>query len=209
MSGTTVQTICAEFGIEVIPGNRYPQPGQTRAVATMRNIIRKYGEGHFRLIMTTLGETKGNNAMIDETSLWATSDLILACPDWVENRTSEWLDWWDRIPLGPIMITINQLRGKVHQRHALAGAIYLVLAQYSQENMSERRSSRGLIRRAFGRVQLTTDEAIIAGRKLLDMKGSLPRGHFLPWVEKESGISYTTAMKYMRMAKEAASSPLI
>lgn len=204
MSPSTVESICSEFAIEIVPASVYPQPGQTRAVATMRNIMTKYGEGHFRLVMTTLGETKGNNALIDEASLWATSDLIRACPDWVENRTSEWLEWWDRIPLGTIMITINQLRGRVHQRHALAGTIYFMLAQYSREGMSEREPAAGLIRRAFGRVQLTPDEAIVAGRKLLEVKASLPYGHFGPWIEKESGISYGTAMRYMRLAKEAA-----
>lgn len=28
------------------------------------------------------------------------------------------------LPLGPIMATVNELRGVVHQRHALAGMIY-------------------------------------------------------------------------------------
>ncbi|SDP46319.1 Protein of unknown function [Phyllobacterium sp. YR620] len=204
MSKASVETICSEFEIEIVPANVYPEPGQTRAVATMRNIMRKYGEGHFRLVMTTLGETKGNNALIDEASLWATSDLIRACPDWVENRTSEWLEWWDRIPLGTIMITINQLRGKVHQRYALAGAIYFVLSQYSREGMSERVPSAGLIRRAFGRVKLSPDEAIEAGRKLLKVKASLPHGQFGPWLEKKSGVCHSTAMKYMRLAKQAA-----
>ena len=58
-----VRAICAEYDIEIVPGNVYPQPGQTRAVATMCQILAKYGEGHFRLIMTTLGEAMGNNAL--------------------------------------------------------------------------------------------------------------------------------------------------
>ena len=53
-----VRAICAEYDIEIVPGNVYPQPGQTRAVATMCQILAKHGEGHFRLVMTTLGETR-------------------------------------------------------------------------------------------------------------------------------------------------------
>ncbi len=204
MSQATVESICAEYDVEIISKSAYPVPGQTRAIATMKGILRKHGDGHFRLVMTTLSETRDNDALIDETSLWATSDLIRACPDWVENRTSEWLTWWDRIPLGPMMITINQLRGKVHQRYALAGAIYFMLSHYSRENMSNMKSDPGLIRRVFGRVQLTDEQAIEAGRKLLEVKESLPWGHFGPWIKKESGVSPQTAQRYMRLAKQAA-----
>lgn len=80
-----------------------------------------------------------------------------------------------------------------------------MLAQYSREGMSEREPSADLIRRAFGRVKLTPDEAIEAGRKLLKVKASLPHGQFGPWLEKKSGVCHSTAMKYMRLAaKEAA-----
>lgn len=49
-----VRAICAEYDIEIIPGNVYPLPGQTCAMSTMCQIFAKYGEGHFRLVMTTL-----------------------------------------------------------------------------------------------------------------------------------------------------------
>ncbi len=202
-----VRAICAEYDIEIIPGNVYPQPGQTRAVATMCQILAKYGEGHFRLVMTTLGETRGNNALIDQVTLWAVSDLIRACPDWVEERTSEWLQWWDEIPLGPIICTINQLRGVVNQRHALAGAIYWRLCSYAQQRMSAK-DTAGTIKNKVPEVgrarrNASHEHAIATGRKLIEIKSRLPHGQWLPWVQEQSGLSYGTVQRYMRMAKAA------
>ncbi|WHO22638.1 DUF3102 domain-containing protein [Agrobacterium tumefaciens] len=41
------------------------------------------------------------------------------------------------------------------------------------------------------------------GRQLIDMKASLPHGHFRRWVEDKSGITYSQAQRYMSAAKEA------
>jgi hypothetical protein len=32
---------------------------------------------------------------------------------------------------------------------------------------------------------------------------SAPRGHFLPWIEEKSGITYSQAQRWMKAAKEA------
>ncbi|QND50801.1 hypothetical protein HB779_02035 [Phyllobacterium sp. 628] len=201
-----VRAVCAEYDLEIVPANVLPQPGQTRAVATMERILNKYGEGHFRMVLTTLAETRDNNCLIDETSLYATSDLILACPDWVENHTSEWLEWWDKIPLGPIMATISQLRGKVHARFALAGAIYLMLTHYSNQRMAKLDSAPSIkskLPKQYKGKHLRQVERIRLGRKLIQIKADLPRGHFIPWVKDESGISYGAVQRYMREAKAA------
>lgn len=76
-------------------------------------------------MLCILAEGRGNQALIDETSLWAISDLPRACPDLVEVKTTALLEMFDESPLGPIMAMVNELRGVVHQRHALAGMIYL------------------------------------------------------------------------------------
>lgn len=39
------------------------------------------------------------------------------------------------------------------------------------------------------------------GRELLNMKASLPRGHFGPWLREKSGLTVSQAQRYMRMAK--------
>ena len=49
------------------------------------------------------------------------------------------------------------------------------------------------------------EEQIELGRRLIEMKGRLPRGHFLPWIEEKSGISYGQAQRWMKAAKEQAS----
>jgi hypothetical protein len=72
-----------------------------------------------------LAEGKGNDALIDETSLSAISDLLLACPDIVDGSTTDLLALFDTVPLGPYMAIANELRGTVHQGHALAGMLDL------------------------------------------------------------------------------------
>ena len=179
----------------------------------MCQILAKYGEGHFRLVMTTLGETRGNNALIDQVTLWAVSDLIRACPDWVEERTSEWLQWWDEIPLGPIICTINQLRGVINQRHALAGAIYWRLCAYAQQRMSAK-DTAGTVKNKVpevgrARSHANREQAIEMGKKLISIKSQLRHGEWLPWVQERSGLSYGTVQRYMRMATKESSAPLV
>ncbi|OOO26368.1 hypothetical protein BS627_04785 [Agrobacterium salinitolerans] len=39
------------------------------------------------------------------------------------------------------------------------------------------------------------------GKQLIDMKASLPRGHFGPWLREKSGLTVSQAQRYMRMAR--------
>jgi len=48
------------------------------------------------------------------------------------------------------------------------------------------------------------ERMIELGRELLAIKAKLPRGHFGPWVEEKSGISYSAAQRFMRAAKDSA-----
>ena len=59
-------------------------------------------------------------------SLNAVSTLVLACSDMIEEDASAFLDLFDKIPFGLLMAMANELRGIVHQGHALAGMLYLV-----------------------------------------------------------------------------------
>jgi hypothetical protein len=119
-----VQALCSEFGIEIVPANRYPDIGQTRAVATMDRILNRYGEGHFRLVMTTIAETANNQRQIDEYLFWAVSDLIRACPEIIEKQASTWLACFDAAPVGELQYIARDLIGVVPQRYALAGMLY-------------------------------------------------------------------------------------
>ncbi|WEX76192.1 hypothetical protein PYH37_004476 [Sinorhizobium numidicum] len=82
----------------------------------MCRILEKHGEGHLRLVVSTLAETKGNQGFINEYTAWATSDLLLACSEWIEEDASDWYRAWDSIPLGGLMWTCQEPYGIVKQR---------------------------------------------------------------------------------------------
>jgi hypothetical protein len=137
MTDPRVQRLCAEFDVEIVDGKAYPEPGQTRAVVTIRRIIDARGEAHARLVAIA-----------------------------------------------------NELRGIVHQRHALAGMLYLQLrrlreglagepsrGKVERANESETAKGRSLFRKGARR---SAEEKIEIGRRLLEVKGRLPHGHFGP-----------------------------
>lgn len=220
MPRAAVLDICCEFDIRIVPKHRYPGPGETRAVATLERILRNHGEGHIRLVLTTLSETKGNHGLIDETSLWAVSDLVLACPEWVEHRTSEWLDAWDRLPMGQMMFIVQELRGTVSQRSALAGLVYSWLrAELDPEKgLTDYAVPRTMVRRmdeseldkerpalrSACYMQRSDFEKVAIGRALLEAKARLPYRGFLDWVRQEAGLAPSMAQACMRAARAAA-----
>ena len=201
--------ICAEFSIEIIPANLYPKPGQTRALKTIGRLLGKYGEGHLRLVLATLSETKGNEGLITETSLWATSDLVRACGKWVERDPSSWFAAWDEIPMGFLMWNCMELAGISHQRHALAGAMYVMLVYFSRGKKADRPIGYGFLRRVQkaedepSTRDLQRQEAVEIGRELIRVKESLQHGDWLPWVREKSGMSYGTVKRYMALAERA------
>lgn len=111
-------------------------------MASIARLIRNHGNAHARLVLTVLTECKGNNALIDEMGLNAISNLVLACNDMIEEDASAFLDLFDRIPFGPLMMLANELRGIVHQGHALAGMLYL-LARRSA-SLTSQEATRGV-----------------------------------------------------------------
>lgn len=116
--------ILAEYGVTIVARNVAPRPGQTRAVATVRRIMAKHGEGHMRLVLSTLAETANNRAALDEVGLWAASDLVRACGAIIESRMSEWLELWDAAPVADLLALCRGLSGFASQRYALVGMIY-------------------------------------------------------------------------------------
>lgn len=202
-----VQTICDEFEIEIVPKSTYPLPGQTRAVASIGRLIRCHGDAHTRLVLTVLTECKGNSALIDEMALNAISSLVLACNDLIEEDASAFLDLFDRIPFGPLMAFANELRGVVHQGHALAGMLYLMARRSgsltgqkaSQSVQKASRISEAAKGRPTGR-QRCEEEKIALGRELIEVKQRLPHGHFGPWLA-DQGITSDMAHRCMKLAR--------
>ncbi|TIL94514.1 MAG: DUF3102 domain-containing protein [Mesorhizobium sp.] len=209
-----VKALCDEFDVEIVDRHAYPEPGQTRAVVTIRRIIDRHGEAHARMVLCILAEGRGNQALIDEVSLWAISDLVLACADLVEADATGFLEMFDKMPLGPLMAIANELRSIVPQRHALAGMLYLQ-ARRMRESLTGRQAGPAAVRRANesevekGRplfkhgARLSAAEKLALGRELLAKKGELPWGHFGPWLREQSGLSEQTAHRYMRAARAA------
>jgi hypothetical protein len=118
-----VQALCDEFGIEIIDKSRYPGPGETRAVGTLSKIITRHGVEHARLVMTTLTETENNKRALEAAAFGATSDLIRARPEWLED-SDLWYKAWDKCPVGELQALTHDLRGYASLRGALAGLIY-------------------------------------------------------------------------------------
>lgn len=119
-----VQSLCDEFEVRIIPGHRYPEIGETRAVTTLARIYRRFGEDHLRWVMRTLTETANNKALMDEAGLWAASDLVRAYADVIEANPEAWFEVWDKTPVGELQFSCHRLRGVINQRVALAGMVH-------------------------------------------------------------------------------------
>lgn len=211
MDLSRAKALCAEFDIGIVPKSTYPMPGQTRAVVSIDRLIRNHGEKHVRLVLTILTECKGNDAMIDEMGLSAVSILVQACSDMIEENASAFLELFDQIPFGPLMVIANELRGIVHQGHALAGMLYLMTRnsmsltgqQATQKCQRAARMSEADKGRGVPGGHRSDREKIEIGRYLLEVKAKLPRGHFGPWLRDKSGLSDGMAHQCMRRAMEA------
>lgn len=128
MNHPEAEAILSEFGIEIIPANVVPQAGQTRAVATVSRIIKRYGLEHARFVIMTLAETSNNKARMNETAVWATSDVILAFrknyPHIMEGEISRFFAFYDGIPVGYLQHWCDGLDGITNKRAALVGLIW-------------------------------------------------------------------------------------
>ncbi|WP_448113792.1 hypothetical protein [Mesorhizobium amorphae] len=110
-----VEALCDEFEIRIVPKSAYPAPGETRAVGALAKIINRHRMEHARPVMTTLAETENNKLALKASAFGAASDLIRACPEWVEDA-SKWLAVWDRCPVGELQALTHELRGQVSVR---------------------------------------------------------------------------------------------
>lgn len=207
MSEAIVRAICEEFDVKIIKANEFPKPGETRAVATLLAVLEKYGEGHLRLVVSTLMETKGNQGLMTAPILWATSDLVEACSEWIEKDLSDWYQAWDKIPLGWITWHCQSLYGIVKVRQAAAGAMYLMLRIYTKHS-ADREVDFSFLRKT-GDVednralrQVPAETAIEAGKTLLAVKETLTPREFRAWLRETAGMTRHAADRYMRKAAE-------
>lgn len=124
MTDPRVAALCDEFRIQIVGKSTYPQPGQTRAVGTLRKIINRHGMDHARQVMSTIGDTSNNRASLEAEVFGAVSDIVRACQTWYEEDPSKWFAVFDACPIGELQAVAHDLRGFVPLRSALAGLIY-------------------------------------------------------------------------------------
>lgn len=128
MNHPEAEAIFEEFGIRVVPANVVPAVGETRAVATLHRIAKRHGAEHARFVVMVLADCANNRAALDETGLWATSDVILAFrknyPGIMENEVSRFLTFFDGIPVGKLQYWCFGLDGITNKRAALVGLIW-------------------------------------------------------------------------------------
>jgi hypothetical protein len=194
-----VIALCDEFGIKIVPANVYPNELETRAPGTLGKILAKHGEGHLRIVLSTLTETKGGiQALLDETAFWAVSDLVLARPDWIEERLSDWLSVWDEMPFGPMMAANQDIRGVVPLRPALAGACYT----YINDFMEPAHAAHGTPLGRKWRRQSKADRLVL-GKVLLLASQALDNDQ-LAILRTHLGLSDVAAQHCVRRAQMAA-----
>lgn len=128
MEHPEAEALLSEFGVSIVPKNVMPKHGETRAVASVDRIRRRYGVDHARFVIMTLVETANNKTALDETGLWATSDIILAFrknyPDMMENDVDRFLQFFDRVPVGRLQLWLFGLDGITNKRAALVGLVW-------------------------------------------------------------------------------------
>lgn len=128
MNYPDAEAIFEEFNVRIVPANVVPLVGETRAVATLHRIAKRHGEEHARFVVMTLADCANNKAALDETGLWATSDIILAFrknyPSIMENDVTRFLSFYDSIPVGMLQYWCIGLDGITNKRAALVGLIW-------------------------------------------------------------------------------------
>lgn len=117
-----------QHGITVVPANVIPGIGETRAIATLERIKDRRGEDHAKFVVLTLTETANSKAHLNESSLWAVSDIILVAeknfPTLMANDLEAWFRFFDELPMGWLQFWSHDLDGIVPKRFAIVGMIY-------------------------------------------------------------------------------------
>jgi hypothetical protein len=128
MKHPDAEAIFEEFGIRIVPANVVPAARETRAVATLHRIAKRHGKEHARFIVMALADCANNASSLDETGLWATSDVVLAFrknyPDIMSNDVSRFLAFYDAVPVGLLQYWCMGLDGITNKRSALTGLIW-------------------------------------------------------------------------------------
>lgn len=104
---------------------------------------------------------------------------------------------WPAFELGMTIRQFKKLPADL-QKQAMAAHFRLT----DPDALSPRREPQQPAPPAPGQ-HVPVERQIELGRRLLEMKARLPRGHFMPWVERDSGVTYAQAQRWMKAARHA------
>jgi hypothetical protein len=205
-----IKDLCQEFEIEIIDPSRYPVVRQTRATATLERLLEQQGDGHLRLVLSTLVEAGPNGALLDSRTLMATSELVLIYSDWIEADPSSWFEAWDTLPVGEISWLLRGLRGVKPAHRVLLGALYVVLQNMRDGNGMDKMIRDSVDRKLFDIMKRPAtqhdrnrDTAATLGRTILAAQRLMQPQAFGTWLESECGISTQHAKRLVKLAQEA------
>jgi DUF3102 family protein len=115
---------------------------------------------------------------------------------------------------------INRLRGEARHTAVLALGCGMTVRQFNKlppdkqaevhrayvalmsPSNSYRPASEPTEPRAVPGGHLSIDQKVAIGRRLLQVKASLPSGHFGPWLDKQAGLSRGMASQCMALARQ-------
>ena len=124
---STVEQICTDLGIELIPCNVTVTPMRTKAGQTLRRLLARHGEGHTTITLRTIVESSGNECALTAPAIWGVSDLVLAHPSWPDHGLA-WIEAFDEIDLIELAKVARANRKAVPKREAMAAMLYERLA---------------------------------------------------------------------------------
>ncbi|MER9237054.1 hypothetical protein NKI56_34585 [Mesorhizobium sp. M0622] len=112
------------------------------------------------------------------------------------------------------MAIVNELRGRLHQGHALAGIVYVHLRRLRESSLMAKETIRSRMakadaseakkgRQGFTKRQRRREELTALGKRMLAVEASLPQGEFGPWL-RDQPIPCDLALKAMRLARAVA-----
>lgn len=128
MNHPEARAILAEFGIEPVHPSGHTMPGQTKAVANLQKIVRARGYDHARFVIMTWKETMIRKTILDASTMWAFSDVILAVernfPDLLGRDVERFFAFIDAIPVGWLQSWAKDVDGIIPRRFAIGGMLY-------------------------------------------------------------------------------------
>jgi hypothetical protein len=122
------RAILMEYGIEAMPPSAHLKPGQTKAVANLQKIVRARGFEHARFVIMIWKETMIRKTVLDASTMWAFSDLILSLernfPDLVTKDVEKLFAFVDGLHVGWLQQWAKDVEGIIPRRFAIGGMLY-------------------------------------------------------------------------------------